>query len=286
MRGRRSCEALHRLLAASAAGSGHGEISRGRWRIVGISGLTRGGPALVAALAVGVATLAGAGQAAAAAHPGAAGVISTVAGGVGGPGQATRVGMSPCGVSFTGGHVYIGAGSAVREVNSTSDWLTTPVGPGSASIGGGNLATRATLAGACSVGFDQSGNLVIADTGHERIRVVAASTGTFYGQAMTARHIYNVVDTTGRRGFSGDGGPATSAKLDNPGSVAVDGAGHLVIADTDNSRVRVVAASTGTFYGQAMTAGDIYAVAGGGDGGLGDGGPATSAELSLPTGVA
>ena len=44
----------------------------------------------------------------------------------------------------------------------------------------------------------------------------------------------------------------------------MDGAGNLLIADTDNNRVRVVAASTGTFYGQAMTAGDIYTVAGNG----------------------
>ncbi|HEX4063485.1 MAG TPA: hypothetical protein VHY58_20925 [Streptosporangiaceae bacterium] len=76
----------------------------------GVNMLGRGGPAL----AVGAAVLAGAGQAAAAAHPGvaggrqpgAAGVISTVAGGVGGPGMATRVAMQPCGVTSGGGHVY------------------------------------------------------------------------------------------------------------------------------------------------------------------------------------
>jgi hypothetical protein len=49
-----------------------------------------------------------------------------------------------------------------------------------------------------------------------------------------------------------------------------------VIADYRNNRVRVLAATTGTFYGQAMTAGDLYTVAGGGAGGLGDGGPATA----------
>ena len=65
----------------------------------------------------------------------------------------------------------------------------------------------------------------------------------------------------------------------------MDGAGNLVIADTDNQRVRVVAASTGTFYGQAMTAGDIYTVAGNGTSGFsGDGGPATSAELAARRG--
>ena len=112
-----------------------------------------------------------------------------------------------------------------------------------------------------------------------RVRVVAASTGTFYGQAMTTgRHLH------GRRrrhhGYSGDGGPATAAELDDPQAVAVDGAGNLVIADTGNERIRVVAESTGTFYGQAMTAGDIYTVAGAGSSGdSGDRGPATAARL-------
>ena len=72
-----------------------------------------------------------------------------------------------------------------------------------------------------------------------------------------------------------------------PEDVAVDGAGNLVIADTGNYRVRVVAASTGTFYGQAMTAGDIYTIAGNGTTAYtGDGGPATTAELWRPKAVA
>jgi hypothetical protein len=83
-------------------------------------------------------------------------------------------------------------------------------------------------------------------------------------------------------GSSGDGGPATSAELYYPSALAVDSAGNLLIADTGNSRVRVVAVRTGTFYGQAMTAGDIYTVAGTGSSGpLGDDGPATAAQLIL-----
>ena len=66
----------------------------------------------------------------------------------------------------------------------------------------------------------------------------------------------------GTAGYSGDGGPATSAELNSPSGVAVDASGDLLIADTGNERVRVVAATTGTFYGQAMTAGDIYTIAG------------------------
>ena len=77
------------------------------------------------------------------------------------------------------------------------------------------------------------GNLLIADTDNNRIRVVAASTGTFYGQAMTAGDIYTVAGD-GTSGFSGDGGPATAAELNRPAGVAVDAAGNLLIADTDN----------------------------------------------------
>ena len=101
---------------------------------------------------------------------------------------------------------------------------------------------------------------------------------------MTGRHIYTVAGTgTGFDGYSGDGGPATSAELSIPQGVAVDGAGNMVIADTDNNRVRVAAAATGTFYGVAMTAGNIYTVAGNGVGRYaGDGGPGTSAELNAP----
>ena len=72
------------------------------------------------------------------------------------------------------------------------------------------------------------------------MRVAAARTGTFYGQEMTAGDIYTVAGD-GQLGFSGDGGPATAADLSTPSGVAVDGAGNLVIADSGNSRVRVVA---------------------------------------------
>jgi hypothetical protein len=163
--------------------------------------------------------------------------------------------------------------------------IYTVAGGGTGGLGDGGPATKAELSEPSAATVDAAGNLVIADQINERIRVVAASTGTFYGQAMTAGDIYTVAGN-GTGGFSGDGGPATKAEINVPADVTVDAAGNLVIADTNNNRVRVVAAKTGTFYGQAMTADDIYTVAGGGTGGLGDGGPATSAELNAPTGVA
>jgi trimeric autotransporter adhesin len=209
-----------------------------------------------------------------------AGNISTVAGGVGGPAKATRVALfPPCGVTSGNGNLYVADGGTVRTVNPRTDRLTTPAGTGSTGfLGDGGLAVSASLE-TCGLAVDGFGNLVIADYEDNRVRVVAKSSGTFYGQAMTAGDIYTVAGN-GTRGYAGDGGPATGAELNSPADVAVDSAGNLVIADEGNDRVRVVAASSGTFYGQAMTAGDIYTIAGNGTDVLGDGGPATSAGLS------
>jgi len=161
-----------------------------------------------------------------------------------------------------------------------------PVAGGGTALGDGGPASSAQLEAPASVTVDQSGNLVIADTYDYRVRVVAETTGTFYGITMTAGDIYTVAGT-GTPGYSGDGGPATSAEFQSLGAVAVGSSGNLVIADTYNNRVRVVAETTGTFYGITMTAGDIYTVAGTGTAGYsGDGGPATSAQLALPGGVA
>jgi trimeric autotransporter adhesin len=215
-----------------------------------------------------------------------AGTITTVAGGPG-HGLATHVFQEPWGVAVgPGGEVYVADRSVIREFSVTKPYERIAAGNESAEhYRNGVLATSASLESALGVAVDHAGDLVIADGGSERVRVVPASTGTFYGQAMTAGHIYTVAGD-GHVGHTGDGGPGTSAKLDQPEGVAVDAAGNLVIADLFNARVRVVAASTGTFYGQAMTAGDIYTVAGDGTKGFsGDGGPATAAELNEPGNV-
>ena len=103
---------------------------------------------------------------------------------------------------------------------------------------------------------------------------------------MTAGDIYTIAGT-GTAGYSGDAGPATSAQLWTPNGVAADRAGNLVITDSGNSRVRVVAGTTGTFYGQAMTAGNIYTIVGNGTAGnAGDGGPAAAGRDGDPWGVA
>ena len=110
--------------------------------------------------------------------------------------------------------------------------------------------------------MDSAGNLYIADSGNNRIRKVSNG-------------VITTVAGNGESGFSGDGGPATRARLSKPTGVAVDRAGNLYISDTANSRVRKV------------SRGVITTVAGNGtDGFSGDGGPATSAQLFRPNGLA
>jgi sugar lactone lactonase YvrE len=235
---------------------------------------------------VSATALAGSGRAAAVPRAGraaTAGVISTVAGGVGGPAKATNVGLDVCGVSYADGHVELADGGAVRTVNPRTDWLTTPAGTGHfgpAEVG--RLATRASVT-TCGVTTDHQGNLVIADSDHELIRVVAHQTGTFYRRHMVARHIYTIAGD-GKGGFNGDGIPATAAELRDPEGVAVDAAGNVLFSDSINNRIRMVAAATGTFYGQAMTAGYIYTIAGGGHT-RANGVSATQARIAYPHGV-
>jgi sugar lactone lactonase YvrE len=193
-------------------------------------------------------------------------------------------------IADTGNNVIrvIAAGTGVFYGRAmTAGDIYTVAGTGSYGYtGDGGPATTAELAAPTGVTADNAGNLVIADGGNNVIRVIAASTGVFYGRAMTAGDIYTVAGD-GNEGYSGDGGAATAAELNNPQYVAVDRAGNLVLSDFGNNRIRVVAGPTGTFYGVPMTAGDIYTVAGDGNGGFsGDGGPATGAELDQPAGVA
>ena len=225
----------------------------GRARLGWTGGLGRRTLALIVAM-LASATLFAGGQAVAAARPGgagaaraagqAAGTISTVAGGVGGPASGTKVALSPCDVAFADGHLLIAdvadtttRAGAVREMSPGSSLLTTLAGTHAfGPLGDGGAATAASL-NSCGVTADSSGNLVIASGSN--IRVVAKHTGTFYGQAMTAGDIYTVAGD-GVEGFSGDGGPAASAELHNPVAVATNAAGNLVIADGKNGRIRMV----------------------------------------------
>jgi RHS repeat-associated protein len=179
------------------------------------------------------------------------------------------------GIAMTAGDIYTIAGSATGISGLSGD---------------GGPAASALLNAPQGAAADGSGNLYIADTGNNRVQEIAKAAGTQFGITMTTAGIYTIAGSaTGSSGHSGDGGPATAALLDGPQSVTADGSGNLYIADTLNNRIQEIAAAGGTQWSAAMTAGDIYTVAGsatGASGDSGDGGPATAALIQNTTGIA
>jgi hypothetical protein len=142
----------------------------------------------------------------------------------------------------------------------------------------GNAATAAELYLPSSLALDGAGNMYIADSAHNRIRMVCASatSATIDGTTCTGAGVISTIAGNGNPNFMGDNGPAADATLNDPSGVALDGAGNLYIADAGNNRVRVISAATGI----------IATLAGNGtEGSSGDTGPATAAELNLPQGV-
>ncbi len=187
---------------------------------------------------------------------------------VGGQADATSIGLNyPEGIAVDSfGNLYIADAVAnrVRRVDITGV-VTIVAGTGTlGSAGDGGHATNAQLVRPWGVAVDGLGNVYIADRLNDRVRRVDPT---------------GVIDTiagTGVAGFSGDDGPAISAQLNEPTGVAVDGLGTVYIADTNNHRVRRIDLD-----------GVITTIAGAGTAGLsGDSGPATSAQLNVPMGVA
>jgi len=238
-------------------------------------------------------------------------------------GQATSAGLcDPFDVAVdVAGNVYIAdyCNSRIRKVN-TSGVITTYAGNGAITYSGEGLAISNSLNSPTGVAVDLTGNVYIADTSHHRIRkvttggVISTIAGDgisgFAGDGGTATSAHlklpsgvkvdsagnvfiadsgnnrirkintsgfiNTVAGNGTAAYSGDNGPATSASLNLPNNVAVDPFDNLYIADTFNNRIRKVNAS-----------GDITTLAGIGAAPYsGDGGPAISASLSGPYGVA
>jgi uncharacterized protein (TIGR03437 family) len=196
------------------------------------------------------------------------GVLTTVAGGQGpffsgdgGPATSASV-YFPFGIALdNAGDLFIAdyGNNRIRKV-STNGIISTVAGTGYRGFAGdGGPAASAQLNFPAGVAVDASGNLIIADTFSYRIRVVSTS------------GVINTVAGNGNFDFSGDGGPATSASLSIPYSVAADSSGNFFIVDTGNDRIRKVSAN-----------GVIDTVAGSGDCCFsGDGGPATSASLGV-----
>ena len=202
-----------------------------------------------------------------------AGVITTVAGsgtagysGDGGPATDAEL-DSPWDVAVDlSGNLYIADynNHRIRKVDTSGD-ITTVAGTGTPGYSGdGGPATNANLCGPTGVALDGSGNLYVAEACNDRVRKV----GTF-GTITT-------VAGNGIAGYSGDGGPATGARLNDPEGLAIDSAGTLYIGDSGNQRVRKVTNS-----------GVITTAAGNGTAGYsGDGGSATSGSLNRPRGLA
>jgi len=129
---------------------------------------------------------------------------------------------------------------------------------------------------------------VIADTVNDVVRFMPRSGGVFFGRSMSAGNIYTIAGDT-VTGYSGDGGPADLAQLamDNFDGIGVDPNGNVVFSDVDNMVVRVVANINGTFQGRAVSAGDIYTIAGDSNEGFaGNKKAAIKAKLDTPQGVA
>ena len=102
--------------------------------------------------------------------------------------------------------------------------------------------------------------MIIADAANNRVQEIDKVAGTQWGKSMAASDIYTIAGSpTGTAGTGGDAGLVASALLDYPQAV-VWSSPNLYIADAVNSRVQEMAGSTGTFWGQSMTSGDMYLV--------------------------
>ena len=196
------------------------------------------------------------------------GIISTVVGtgvagyaGDGGPATAARL-DNPISIAFDGFGNFVIADNLnhrIREV-TPSGIISTVAGTGACGYSGdGGPATAAELCDPMGVLFDAGDNLLFVAYFNNCVRKVTPS------------GVISTVAGTGVSGFSGDGGPATLAKLGQPTGIAVDASGNLFIADRNNNRVRKVA-SNGVISTVAGTGGFSYA---------GDGGYATAAALSV-----
>ncbi len=204
-------------------------------------------------------------------------LISTVAGGTGvgysgdgGPALQAQFGR-PRGLAIDSqGNIFVADhdNNRIREI-SASGIVTTIAGTGVAGYSGdGGPATSAQLNAPFFMIVDPSGNPIFADAGNNRVRKVDMKTGIITNLAGN-----------GQAGSTGDGGPATQAAIDFDLDVAlsVDAAANLYISEYNGERIRKVDGKTGI----------ISTIAGNGtDASIGDGGPASAAEVAGPTGLA
>ena len=169
------------------------------------------------------------------------------------------------------GTVYFEDNGDIRSMTRDGQWagqlISTAAGGKAGGYNGDNMpATAAALDNPEGVAVDSAGNIYIADTANNRVREVNAATG-----------IITAIAGTGMRGYGGNNGPATAAELKSPLGIAVDAAGDVFISDTGNERIREINHATGVITTVAGTGVIGY---------VGDGGPATAAQLYNPQGIA
>jgi cysteine-rich repeat protein len=150
----------------------------------------------------------------------------------------------------------------IRRVDGATGLVSTACGSNICGFAGdGGSALDAQVSRPADVAAGPAGDIFIADDGNSRIRCIDGQTG-----------IITTIAGNGMPGFSGDAGPAVDAQLSMPRRIAVDGQGHVLVADAGNSRVRVIDLATGTIStwagnGSFSTSGDGGLAV---DAGLGD----------------
>ena len=206
------------------------------------------------------------------------GIIDTYAGngtfgdtGDGGLATSAEIGGAYSEMIANNGDVYIAHNysNVVRRISAITGIITTVAGTGTQGYSGdGGPATAATLYFPVAVVMDPSGNLYISDDGNEVVREINYATGTITTVVGNADN--------GGSGFSGDGGPAISAQVNDAEGLSLDAAGDLYITDSGNNAIREVSAATQI----------INSIAGNGnledEGYSGDGGPSTASLLAYP----
>jgi sugar lactone lactonase YvrE len=205
----------------------------------------------------------------------ATGIITSIAGNgeygyLGDSGPAAAAGIDfPQGISFDGsGNLYISDNNRIRRVAAATGIITTIAGTGQPGYSpDGTTAASAWLNGPTGIVVDTAGNVFFVETGNNMVRKIDVNTGALV-----------TVAGNGQTGYSGDNGPATSAALNGPAMLALDkNQANLYFSDSTNHRIRKI-----NFASSVITT-----VAGNGNADFtGNGGPATSAALYYPFGIA